>query len=136
MAGREYCKFNKNIKCDSLYEQEEFYKVLTRAFESGKTASFYCSKGGICDKRYCLRYLEGMVNQATVNCPYDDTHCQLKAEKLAEFRKQVRRLAENGTNQVFFEPADDACPVDYTACLRYQRYLNIMNKIKAGEKQK
>lgn len=72
----------------------------------------------------------------STNCPYDEDWCLYKAQEFIAFQQRVRARAENKENQVFFEPADDKCPVDPTTCVRYKRYLNIVNKIKAAEKQK
>ena len=72
----------------------------------------------------------------SVNCPYDDTLCARKEEELAEFKQRVHRLAKNKVHQVFVQTSDNACPINPADCIRYQRYLNIVAKIKADEKQK
>ena len=71
----------------------------------------------------------------SANCPYDDDWCLYKQQELVAFQKRVRKLAENKESQVFFQLSDDKCPVNPTACNRYKRYLNIVAKVKAAEKQ-
>ncbi|MDE6250234.1 MAG: hypothetical protein K2M34_01195 [Alphaproteobacteria bacterium] len=71
---------------------------------------------------------------SAICCPYDDTPCDVKEQKLSEFRKRVHYLSENKINQVFFQDSDNKCPINPAECIRYQRYLNIVNKIKANEK--
>ncbi len=130
------CRYNASIQCDAKYEFDEFYRQIKSALKSGQ--GYSCYIGGECpvDKNLCPRYLTGVqaAKTSATCCPYDDTPCDVKEQKLLEFTERVHHLAKNTINQVFFQDSDNKCPINPEKCVRYKRYLNIMNKIKANEK--
>lgn len=72
----------------------------------------------------------------SMNCPYDDTECLIKKVRFEDFCRRVKEASQQRSNQIFYEPAADECPSIPEECVRYQRYLNIVNKLKANGQQR
>ena len=68
---------------------------------------------------------------SSIKCPYDETECPERVEALESFKKAVEWLAKKQINQTIYTSGVARCPRQYPdECVRYQRYMNIVNRIK------
>lgn len=67
-------------------------------------------------------------------CPYDDTPCSDLESELKAYSEFVRSLAQNNVNRTFIQGSGNKCPRNCD-CIRYQRYLNIVKKVKAAQQK-
>ena len=75
-----------------------------------------------------------MLLSAT-KCPYDETECEERVKALDAFKKSVEYMAKNHINQTFHTTAVACCPRNNPeTCIRYQRYMNIVNRMKNNGK--